>query len=130
MPKNILVIIGGAAALTLLAATLFWRETTPTPETSKKQSHVETPADNHPTGDIELGAYVANTCTSCHSNVDAADAIPTIETLSPNQIRKALVDYRTGTRKNSAMQAIAKSLSTVELDALIAYFASKNVNVD
>jgi cytochrome c len=73
--------------------------------------------------DAAYGEYLAAECSACH-RVDAASAaIPSLRFLSYEYLVAALRDYRDGTRANTTMQSIARSLGDAEIEALAAYFS-------
>jgi cytochrome c553 len=85
-------------------------------------------ADQHPTlaADPAYGAYLAAECASCHSVERANDTIPPLRSVPYDSFVAALKEYRDGVRTNAAMQAVARSLGDVEIEALAAHFAGRS----
>ncbi len=81
-------------------------------------------------GDIELGAYLASTCASCHNKNGPSSGIPNIAHLSNVDLTNALNAYKTGVRQNTTMRTIANGLSDEDILALTAYFASQRNTKD
>lgn len=77
--------------------------------------------------DDDLGAYLAKTCAACHQ-ADVADAaIPPITGLDEATFTSLIQAYRSGTRANSLMQAVATSLTDEETAALAHYLVTRGV---
>jgi cytochrome c553 len=79
-------------------------------------------------GDIVAGKAKADqVCASCHG-VDgiktAAPEYPKLAGQHADFLKRALLDYQKGNRKNPTMMAMAGPLTRVEIDNLSAYFAS------
>ena len=76
--------------------------------------------------DLEAGKRLAEAnCASCHGKdgKSPSDATyPIIAGQHSDYLYKALVDYKTGARKNAIMGAMAKPLSKVDLENVSAYF--------
>lgn len=79
-------------------------------------------ADGTP-GDPDYGEYLAQECTTCHSEDGAAGGVPPIEGIEPGYFREAMAEYLSGERENAAMASVARSLGDEELAALAAWFA-------
>ena len=73
------------------------------------------------------GAGGGIACSVCHG-IDGSgrieSGIPRLAGLDSTYIAKQLRDYQAGTRTHFTMQAIAKSLSSEDVDAAAAYFSS------
>jgi cytochrome c553 len=70
---------------------------------------------------------LAATCASCHgtNGVSVADArVPWINTLTPQEIAKAMLEYKNGTRTGTIMPQLAKGY-TVEQIEIIAQVLGK-----
>jgi len=78
--------------------------------------------------DAAAGAKIADAqCAACHGKdgktpTDAS--YPRIAGQYPDYLLKALNDYHKGLRKNPIMGAIAKPLSTTDMQNLAAYYGS------
>ena len=88
----------------------------------KANGEAETP---EAVGDVELGAYLSATCSSCHNKSTTTSGIPSIDGLTGADFTSAINAYKSGERDNATMQAIAASLSDSDIAALVAYFESK-----
>lgn len=75
--------------------------------------------------DDELGAYLAETCTSCHQADVRNSAIPAIVGLDEARFISIIRAYRSGERSDSIMQAVANSLSEEETAALAHFLATR-----
>ena len=66
-------------------------------------------------------------CAACHgaNGISAADGIPNLAGQKANYLRSQLSAFKNGTRKNDIMSVIAPQLSDGEMQALAAYFASR-----
>lgn len=74
--------------------------------------------------DIAFGQYLSGECVTCH-RVDGSDkGIPPIVGWPVDQFVAVLKSYKDKDRPNVVMQTIAGKLSTEEMDALAAYYAS------
>jgi cytochrome c553 len=76
--------------------------------------------------DLAAGKALAESCTGCHG-ADGISQTPKTPSLAgqPDEfIQWQLVYFRSGTRKDQAMQPIAESLETNDVRNLGAYFAS------
>jgi len=81
-----------------------------------------------PTGaaDLAAGKALAESCTGCHG-ADGISEMPKTPSLAgqPDEFTQwQLIYFRSGTRKDQAMQPIAESLETNDVRNLGAYFAS------
>lgn len=77
------------------------------------------------------GAYLASECVTCHTPPDIGrdnavenTAIPQIYGLPSEAFKTAMVEYRSGTRSNSAMISAAQALDDQQIEALAAYFST------
>ena len=73
--------------------------------------------------DEALGTYLAGTCMTCHRAGDQGSAIPSLAGRDATDLIAVLQAYRTGTRQDALMHAVASSLSDVESADVAAYFA-------
>jgi cytochrome c553 len=76
--------------------------------------------------DDELGAYLAETCASCHQANVRNGAIPAIVGLDEARFVSIIRAYRSGERSDSIMQAVAGSLSDEEAAALAHFLATRS----
>ena len=76
--------------------------------------------------DPAYGAYLAAECASCHSTERTSDVIPPLQTVPYDRFIIALKEYRDGVRTNAAMQAVARSLGDIEIEALAAHFTGRS----
>ena len=82
-------------------------------------------------GDPEAGVAKALMCTGCHAgtgtrmNKPLIFRIPKIAGQHNEYLVSALKDYKSGTRQNASMKAIAAALSDQDIEDLAAYFASQ-----
>ena len=67
--------------------------------------------------------YLAGMCMSCHRAGDQGSAIPSLAGRDAADLIAALQAYRTGTRQDALMRAVASSLSELESADVAAYFA-------
>jgi len=74
-------------------------------------------------GDVELGAWLAGACVSCHQAGAASGGVPAIAGLPQAAFVAAMEEYRSGARPSPLMHALASGLSDAEIAALAAYFA-------
>jgi len=74
---------------------------------------------------VGRGGTLALNCTMCHGarGVTQADA-PNLAGQYPEVIIKQLMDYKSGDRASSAMQALAAPLTEAQMRDLAAYYAS------
>jgi cytochrome c553 len=81
-------------------------------------------------GDPEAGATKALICTGCHAgtglrmNKPSIFRIPKVAGQHNEYLVSALKDYKSGTRENESMKAIAAALSDQDIEDLAAHFAS------
>jgi cytochrome c len=75
--------------------------------------------------DDELGAYLAESCASCHQANVRNGPIPVITGLDEAQFVSIIRAYRSGERPDSIMQAVAGSLSDEEVAALAHFLATR-----
>jgi sulfide dehydrogenase cytochrome subunit len=75
--------------------------------------------------EVARGAALAHACAACHGpNGHSQGAIPSIDTLSPEDISAALTAFRAGTRQGTVMLQIAKGLDEADIHAVAAYVAT------
>jgi cytochrome c553 len=78
-------------------------------------------------GDAAAGKQKSAVCEACHG-VDGNSATPDFPRTAgqqPDYIVKALSDYKSGTRKDPVMGAMAAALSRQDMEDLAAYFSSQ-----
>lgn len=73
---------------------------------------------------IGRGATLALNCTMCHGaqGMSTSDA-PNLAGQYPEVVIKQLLDYQSGKRGSPIMEALAKNLSSQDIDDLAAYYA-------
>lgn len=70
-------------------------------------------------------AILANPCAGCHGTDGASPgAIPPIDDMDAEDIRKGLMAYKTDQRKGTIMNRIAKGYTDEEIAHIARYFAS------
>ncbi|HEX6110969.1 MAG TPA: c-type cytochrome [Geminicoccaceae bacterium] len=74
--------------------------------------------------DVAYGEYLASECTACHG-ADPEAPIPALRTFSYQELVDGLKAYRDGTRTNTVMKSVARSLGDAEIEALAAYFSRR-----
>ncbi|MGH6927080.1 MAG: c-type cytochrome [Dongiaceae bacterium] len=83
-------------------------------------------ADEAAAADDELGAYLAESCASCHQPDVRNGPIPAITGLDEARFVSLIRAYRSGERPDSIMQAVAGSLSDEETVALAHFLATRS----
>ncbi|MDT4291170.1 hypothetical protein RO575_16505 [Methylomonas sp. MO1] len=70
---------------------------------------------------------IAFNCRNCHaeSSLDAKSSIPSLKSLSAQQIQQALLDFKYDKKPATLMPRLAKAYSDAEL-AAVAKFLSRN----
>jgi cytochrome c553 len=79
-------------------------------------------------GDIAVGEKKAEVCAACHGKDGNAPIDPSYPKLGGQHkdfLVRALKDYKSGARKNAIMGGQAAQLSSVDMDNLAAYYASR-----
>ena len=82
-------------------------------------------------GDIEAGKQKATTCVVCHGP-DGNSSNPSWPNLAGQHaeyIKKELLDFRSGRRKNDQMAPLAMILSDQDIDDLAVYYASRKPSI-
>lgn len=76
--------------------------------------------------DINAGKSRSMVCVGCHGNagISKSSMFPSLAGQSGAYLETQLKNFRSGTRENSTMTAIAKDLKDNEIQNLAAYFAS------
>ena len=76
--------------------------------------------------DPEAGKAKFTTCAGCHgaNGVSVAAANPSLAGKDAAYIKEALTAYKTGTRANATMKAMASGLSESDIDNIAAYVAT------
>ncbi|WP_170789224.1 cytochrome P460 family protein [Ruegeria lacuscaerulensis] len=77
-------------------------------------------------GDLQAGGETAGQCAACHGNagISTADNFPNLAGQKEGYIRAQLKAFKSGTRKNDLMNAIAANLTESDIENLANYFAS------
>jgi cytochrome c len=78
-------------------------------------------------GDAEYGEYLSAECTTCHQRDCSADGIPSITNWPPADFAAAMLAYKSRLRPHPVMQMMAGRLSTEEIAALAAYYATIDI---
>lgn len=79
-------------------------------------------------GDAALGEQKAQTCFACHGPQGAkpiAADYPIIAGQPQDYLVRALLDYKSGARKNAIMAPLAAPLSKRDIENLAAYFSQQ-----
>ena len=76
--------------------------------------------------DDELGAFLSGTCAACHQADVPDSAIPSIAGLEEAKFISLIQAYRSGTRADSVMHAVATSLSDADTAALAHYLSTRD----
>jgi cytochrome c553 len=86
----------------------------------------------HAAGDPLAGKQKTSMCAGCHGIEGWRTAYPKVYSVPklggqhPEYIIKALKGYKSGTRTNETMRAIASSLSEQDMADLAAYYSNPN----
>ena len=75
-------------------------------------------------GDPALGEYLSSQCTTCHQLSGKVSGIPAIVGWDQESFIAVMQSYKKKERDNKVMQNIAWTLSTEDIAALAAYFAT------
>lgn len=78
-------------------------------------------------GDVAAGAEKAKACAACHgadANKPIAPDIPRLAGQHADFLERALLDYKSGARKDPVMSGQAAALSRKDIQNLAAYFHS------
>ncbi len=77
-------------------------------------------------GDAVRGAVLAAPCASCHgTDGHSPGEIPSIAGMTPEDLSRAMLDFRSGARPATVMNRIARGYDEPEIAAIVAYFATK-----
>jgi len=80
----------------------------------------------HPAGadpPASRGATLASACAVCHGpDGRSRGAIPGLNGLSPESLRRAMSDFRTEQRPATVMHYIAAGLAPADIEAVVAHF--------
>ena len=76
-------------------------------------------------GDIAAGKAKAAGCAECHGANGEGDEAPKLAGQAQSELVKAMQDYKSGKRANSAMKEAMSKLSASDLENLAAYYASR-----
>ena len=74
--------------------------------------------------DPALGEYLSSQCTTCHQLSGKVSGIPAIVGWDQESFIAVMQSYKKKERENKVMQNIAGTLSTEDIAALAAYFAT------
>ncbi len=76
-------------------------------------------------GDVEAGKTLAGKCSGCHgANGEGTGSNPALKGQSADAVAQALNDYKSGARKHTMMEMLAKPLSDADIANLAAYYSS------
>lgn len=77
---------------------------------------------------LQLGQARANSCAACHGpqGISRNRMYPSIAGLSEQELKQALLDYRSGARTNPLMSPQARGLSDDDIELLAAYYGLLN----
>lgn len=81
----------------------------------------------HAGGDAAKGKQKAEVCAGCHGadGVSPAGQFPTLAGQHADYLERALLDYKSGDRKNAVMKGFVDNLSREDIRDLSAWFASQ-----
>ena len=74
--------------------------------------------------DAALGEYLSSQCTTCHQLSGKVSGIPSIVGWDQESFIAVMQSYKKKERENKVMQNISGTLSTEDIAALAAYFAT------
>lgn len=76
--------------------------------------------------DPDAGKAKFATCAGCHgaNGVSVSPAYPTLAGKDAAYVKEALTAFKSGTRANATMKAMASSLTEADMDNIAAYVAS------
>ena len=76
-------------------------------------------------GDVNAGKVKSSTCSFCHGpDGKGMGKNPAIAGLDKNLFTSHILDFKTGKRKNSMMENMAKKLSDQDVEDLAAFYSS------
>jgi len=75
-------------------------------------------------GNVAAGKAKAEGCAECHGANGEGDEAPKLAGQAQSELVKAMQDYKSGKRANSAMREAMDKLSDSDLENLAAYYAS------
>lgn len=77
-------------------------------------------------GDIGAGKAKSTSCVACHGSngISNVGIYPNLKGQKKAYLKKQLISFRDGTRKDPIMNGMAKPLSDTDIENLSAYFAS------
>ena len=78
----------------------------------------------HGEGDVAYGEYLSTACVTCHQLTGIDNGIPSIVGWDPKAFVKTLQSYQAKERENPVMRMITEPMTTEEMEALAAYFAT------
>lgn len=71
------------------------------------------------------GAALAYACAACHGpDGHSQGAIPSLQSLSPEDFQNAIRAFRTETRQSTVMHYIAKGFDEADIEVMAGYFAT------
>lgn len=75
--------------------------------------------------DLSLGAQIAQNCVTCHqTRGHDIVGIPPISGFAPELFEREMMAFKTKSREHVVMNAVAASLSDVEIVAVATYFST------
>ena len=82
-------------------------------------------------GNIEAGKQKAAICVACHGPDGNSNnpSWPNLAGQHAEYIKKQLLDYRNGNRKNDQMAPLAMTLSDQDIDDIAAYYAARKPRI-
>ncbi len=79
----------------------------------------------HAAGDVDAGKAKAKSCAGCHgAKGEGKKSGPALAGDSEEKFTEAMSDFKSGKRKNAAMNRLASKLTDSEIADLAAYYAS------
>lgn len=83
----------------------------------------------HPAGadsPASRGAALASACAVCHGpGGRSRGAIPGLDGLSPESLRRAMYDFRAGKRPATVMRYIVAGLAPTDIEAVVVHFGQE-----
>jgi cytochrome c553 len=75
-------------------------------------------------GNVAAGKAKAESCAECHGANGEGDEAPKLAGQAQSELARAMEDYKSGKRANSAMKEAMGKLSDSDVENLAAYYAS------
>jgi cytochrome c553 len=93
---------------------------------------VSTSSIVHANGDATAGKIKSASCASCHGEDgnSVVGSFPKLAGQHPSYLIKQLQEFKTGTRDDAMMSAMAKSLTEQDMADIAAYYAEQKVSND